>query len=472
MTLLVAGGDGSCVWMVADTAVSSSQGDTRPIGEQMKIVPAHRTSLIGFSGNVVKAKAALIEAIAATPGPDALDVLLAAHRDHQDTDFAYAYLDDGRPRLWKVAAGEAIESQTFHLGQHDAFAQLQRLRNEDVADHPPDAIYTFIFAVPEMEAEPPDGFSRTVFSMQRLLFQRAERDIGGLVTPYLLDRHGVRLGTYGFSASDPIVSQLSYGQTIPHGTAPAGGFGVSVTELQGDDGIVVYWPQKPGGRISLGDALDPTVFEFDGTPSEFKVNVRAALGIDVDIWFSDQPQATPEVIEIVPDREGRPRFAVARSEKVLSFAWASESPEPFISERTILMTANNGIADGVGKRPNRLDVALAQDKASISVQMFVSNESRGSIVIDAAHLDEMLGQLGKLRASMAEAVPREIQPGQPLMMCTDPIWRTNLSPHATIRGVLLFLRHVGFGWLPFLLPPNEAVSIGKWLVENGTTPPA
>ena len=48
----------------------------------------------------------------------------------------------------------------------------------------------------------------------------------------------------------------------------------------------------------------------------------------------------------------------------------------------------------------------------------------------------------------------------------DPAWRAERSPHADIDGVLVRLRHIGLGWVSFLLPRKEGSALGKWLFDN------
>ena len=55
------------------------------------------------------------------------------------------------------------------------------------------------------------------------------------------------------------------------------------------------------------------------------------------------------------------------------------------------------------------------------------------------------------------------------LLVIDPKWRTERSPHADIDGVVMRLRHIGLGWVSFLLPRNEGSALGKWLSDNSKT---
>ena len=65
---------------------------------------------------------------------------------------------------------------------------------------------------------------------------------------------------------DPILTQLGPGSAVPHGTAEAGGFGLSVTELGKRNGVVVYWLQMPGGVVFVREPETYTEHEFKGPP--------------------------------------------------------------------------------------------------------------------------------------------------------------------------------------------------------------
>jgi hypothetical protein len=66
------------------------------------------------------------------------------------------------------------------------------------------------------------------------------------------------------------------------------------------------------------------------------------------------------------------------------------------------------------------------------------------------------------------AEPKQ-DPGSREFLVIDPAWRTEGSPHAEIDGVLMRLRHIGLGWVSFLLPRKEASALGKWLFDNSAT---
>jgi hypothetical protein len=125
--------------------------------------------------------------------------------------------------------------------------------------------------------------------MLRLFAERSERDIGGWPTPYFVTSEGTFFCGYAYAVSDPILTKIGPGSELPHGTAEAGGFGLSVTELGHCEGMIVYWLQKPGGAIFSRTDDGYQKVALDGRPSQFKQPALEAIGRPVDIFFGDQP---------------------------------------------------------------------------------------------------------------------------------------------------------------------------------------
>ncbi|MDA9442846.1 hypothetical protein XH98_27880 [Bradyrhizobium sp. CCBAU 51745] len=88
--------------------------------------------------------------------------------------------------------------------------------------------------------------------------------------------------------------------------------------------------------------------------------------------------------------------------------------------------------------------------------------------VGASHLDELISVLSAARASMKEAVPPEpfSSPLGRELVVLDPAWRTNFPPHPSLDGLMLRLRHPGQGWLTFLIPHHECISLATWLSNN------
>lgn len=133
----------------------------------------------------------------------------------------------------------------LHLGVESAFEQLHTIRHRDEIDPIPKAIGTFIMGTRSSD-KLPEALHHSITAMLRLFSERSERDVCGAAIPYLLGPNGAYLCGYGYSVSDPITPDLTRGDLIPHGTAPAGGFGLSFTVFDHERGILVYWLQRPG----------------------------------------------------------------------------------------------------------------------------------------------------------------------------------------------------------------------------------
>jgi len=58
------------------------------------------------------------------------------------------------------------------------------------------------------------------------------------------------------------------------------------------------------------------------------------------------------------------------------------------------------------------------------------------------------------------------EPGTRELVIVNPAWRTHFGIHPDLDGIVMRLRHLGLGWLTFLLPHHEAKSLGDWLRNN------
>jgi hypothetical protein len=328
--------------MIADTALDDQKLALRERHFKLKIAPVKGCSLIGFAGNADLGPAAIAKASLEEPGPDALCVLLAEHAKHKAVDFAYAHIDGHGAHLFRVSDGAATEVPTLHIGQHVAFEAFQRIRHDASIDHPPDAIMQMLYGVRDPQPPPSEGLRKAILALQRLVLLRQDMVLGGLVVPYVLSNHGTSVCMYGFSVTDRIVSHLVAGDQIPHGTAAGGGFGVSLTELREKDGIVVYWPQKPGGRVYIRSADWYSEHHFEGSPRVFRDTVRATLGRDVDVWFGDEAAPPPQAISVLADQHGRPRITVAEANGVVSFNWIQSTEDSFSIGSQIRLERKSG----------------------------------------------------------------------------------------------------------------------------------
>ena len=464
MTLLVAGTVGRKIWMVADTAITGGGVDLRSRICRIKIVPSHDgRALIGYAGDEYYG-ARLIEAAARMPaGAPAAEFLVESQHQHPSADFAYAYIDESGPHLIRVHESVAEEVPSLFLGLLDAFEHLQRIRHDSEIDPTPEAIRTFVCGSGSVEPVP-DQLSKAVTSMLKLFAERSERDVGGWPVPYFVTTEGTFFCGYGYAVSDPILKRIGPGALVPHGTAEAGGFGLSVTEFGRGHGMVVYWLQLPGGTVFVRGENGYDAREFRGAPSEFKQQVLGALGKPVELLFGDQPTGPAQSIAVMLDEAGIPSIAIAKHKGSFSVAVLNVAT-PFRVGGEMSLIGTEAEIPGAQLSTDQMTVKLSDDKNYVTLGLLYKGKLANKITIQADELSLMIPKLAEARAVMSAPISREPPQNCTELAAIDPIWRTNPPLHPDVDGVLLRLRHPGFGWLTFILPHHEAAAMGKWLCD-------
>jgi hypothetical protein len=381
-------------------------------------------------------------------------------------------MDQVGPHLIRISQREAQEMPTLHLGLTDAFEHFQRIRHDAEITAIPQAVSIF-FTGSRAKEPVPAGLNTAITSMLRLFAERSERDVGGWPIAYHLTADGAFLCGYVYSVSDPILTKIGPGSIVPHGTAEAGGFGLSVTELGPGEGMVVYWRQQPGGTVFRRTSDGYDVFKFDGTPSQFKERASAALGLPIEILFSEQPAGAPDSVAVMRDERGVPSMVLARHGDALSFSVLNVGA-PFRSRATVNLRGTDKDKPGGLLSTDRVTVTLNEDKSAATIDMLTDMKPATQIELQASELDAVLAVLGEARAIMRDKVPVETPDvrGARELMVLDPAWRTDPQLHPSLSGIILRLRHPGFGWLTFLVPHHEARSLGNWLVQNSQAQPA
>jgi hypothetical protein len=463
MTLLVAGISGQTIWMVADTLITGPLG-SRYDEHQIKVVAsADGKALIGFAGEQFRGTEAIEHARDMPAGSSTLNYLMEVQRTYP-VDFAYGYVDSSGPHLLRLTGGVAEGVQALQLGAEGAFEQFQSIRHRMEIDPVPHSISTFMMGTRSPD-KPSETLDHAITTMLRLFSERAERDVGGAAIPYLLGPNGVYLCGYAYSVSDPITPDLRSGDLIPHGTSHGGGFGLSVTEFDNDRGIIVYWLQKPGGTVYLRTPSGFETVSIDGSPSEFRRGAETRLGRPVEIWFGDStPRAQPDSLAILSDENGKQTVAIARYGNELQFSAIDVSSDFRTKLASMDMSGQSDLSCSTAK------AMIAQDSKSVTLRFSAPLGAENEIAVNTAQLDELIFTLAAARAKMAEPVPAEPLTG-PLKreaVIIDPVWRTNFPPHPSLNGLMLRLRHPGYGWLTFLLPHHECISLGEWLSKNAS----
>jgi hypothetical protein len=73
-----------------------------------------------------------------------------------------------------------------------------------------------------------------------------------------------------------------------------------------------------------------------------------------------------------------------------------------------------------------------------------------SVLLNAAEVDRLIEQLGLLRCDLSPEVDRDVSREHRYAVEIRPLWRTIAYP--MFDGVVVFLRHGGFGWTAFAIP--------------------
>jgi len=93
-----------------------------------------------------------------------------------------------------------------------------------------------------------------------------------------------------------------------------------------------------------------------------------------------------------------------------------------------------------------------------------------SALLSAPEIDRLIGQLGLLRCELLPEVNRDVSRDDCYAVEMHPRWRA--IPYPMIDGVVLFLRHGGFGWTGFAIPPTaldeliEMVTNAPFIADN------
>lgn len=472
MTLLIAQTDGTVAWMVADTAISNSLRDTRTREFRLKVVPGQGMSLLGYADNADRGAATVREAMSLRPGCEVLKVLTEVHMTYRDVEFAYAFIEDGTAKLFKIADGVAEQVQTLYLGDSSAYEAFQAIRHSEEIDHAPDSIHMFFAWLSDQMSDErsnsiiPRLLISSIVAMQKLFVRSSDRGVGGVAIPFVISDRGPELLNYAYSVTDPITRELAFGSVIPHGTAEQGGYGVVVSQLAEKDGIVVYWPQRPGGTIHLRSKDRDDIYFFDGGPSEFIKAVKCKLGRDVSIFFGDGASGTnePHSLRMIFDEKGLPCQAISSSDTEFSFSWLNTSEESFKMPFAELPI---GIGTEFAEPPDGLQGTVTGDGERLK---FSANDPNGLSVetsITAQQVDQLIRHLAQLRGQMKDKVSSDPEGGvYPVSL--NPTWRTFANVHPAFPGTCLSLRHEGLGWLMYWLPQHEAKALGEWIVTHGS----
>ena len=103
-----------------------------------------------------------------------------------------------------------------------------------------------------------------------------------------------------------------------------------------------------------------------------------------------------------------------------------------------------------------MQISLSQDKREITIKF-----PSADVMMDANQAGQLINALALMRSNMLPEHAFDYAPQQRTIALPDPRWYTEVS--FLPEGSLIHIRHPGFGWLSFLLPPNEAAKFASLL---------
>ena len=108
--------------------------------------------------------------------------------------------------------------------------------------------------------------------------------------------------------------------------------------------------------------------------------------------------------------------------------------------------------------------------AVLNMQQDGRPETLQHLILDAPSLDDLIGTLSKVRATLPEIVTPTLDPGARLDIQADPAWLVP-DAHSGPPGIVLALRHAGLGWLGFHLPKDGAKALSDALASVANKKP-
>lgn len=110
--------------------------------------------------------------------------------------------------------------------------------------------------------------------------------------------------------------------------------------------------------------------------------------------------------------------------------------------------------------------ALSNDKTKAAIYVGeILAENDDPVILDAASLDTMIANLGKLRSEMTPPFIKSLDPNPVFSNVTrQPMFHINRQ-HVLSKEIILAARHEGFGWLAFIVS-NEAANTLADMVKH------
>ena len=103
------------------------------------------------------------------------------------------------------------------------------------------------------------------------------------------------------------------------------------------------------------------------------------------------------------------------------------------------------------------------------VILTLATEPPTRTVFDTEAVEDILKNLGELRAYMKPEVPTTYALGQKVNVVADPAWAT--EPDLLMGDTLLHIRDPRYGWLHYMIPREEARRLAGFLKGQVEAPP-
>jgi hypothetical protein len=120
--------------------------------------------------------------------------------------------------------------------------------------------------------------------------------------------------------------------------------------------------------------------------------------------------------------------------------------------------------------PNMVLRSLVNEaRTEVRIEFHADDRLVGWIALEAPELEDFIHQLAEHRASLADEVPKVLDPGTWFIAQIDPTW--HVSRKKVEQGQALLLRHPGFGWLSFVLSNRQALKLAGMLTRGAQPKP-
>jgi hypothetical protein len=121
-------------------------------------------------------------------------------------------------------------------------------------------------------------------------------------------------------------------------------------------------------------------------------------------------------------------------------------------------------------RSKHINVGPDGSRERVVLKVCINDTNAVTAEFSAPQVEDFMEKIAFARAALKEEVVADLVPTARMKLTEiDPVWRASAETaefDAEIDGILLALRHTGYGWLSFILPHKEARALGQWLVEN------